>query len=114
MSDTVAPLEYFFLVFRLLVAHKLQEQWLRAYILKAKKFAKPPFQSKKLRKNCVNPGVIVGPFGVILSHFGSLFGHFGSYLGHFRSFLGNFVTFVDKFAESSIFLRVRWGHDTHF
>ena len=29
-----------------------------AYILKAKKFAEPPFQSKKrLRKNCINPGV---------------------------------------------------------
>ena len=32
----------------------------RAYILKAKKFAGPPFQSKKLRKKCVTPGVIFG------------------------------------------------------
>ena len=58
-----------------------------AYILKAKKFAEPPFQSKKMRKKCINPGVIFGPFGVILGHFGSFLGHFGS--------------FLDKFAESS-------------
>ena len=49
------------------------------YILKAKKFVEPPFQSKKLRKKCVNPGVIFGPFGVIVGHFGSFLGHFGSF-----------------------------------
>ena len=56
------------------------------YILKANKFAEPPFQSKKLRKKCVNPGVIFGPFEVILSHFWAILGHFGSYLVHFGQF----------------------------
>ena len=51
-----------------------------AYILKAKKFAEPLFSVKKnLRKKCVNPGVIFGPFGVILVHFGSFLGHLGSF-----------------------------------
>ena len=53
-----------------------------------------------MRKKCINPGVIFGPFGVILGHFGSfwvilgpywaILGHLGSYLGHFGSFLGIF------------------------
>ena len=34
---------------------------------------------KKLRKKCINPGVIFGPFGVIVGHFGSFLGHFGSF-----------------------------------
>ena len=76
MSDTVAPLEYFFLVFRLLVAHKLQGQWLRAYILKAKKFAKPPFQSKKIAEKLRKSG----------RHFWVIWGNFGSFLGHFGLF----------------------------
>ena len=52
------------------------------YILKAKKFAKPLFQSKKMRKKCVNPGVIFGPFGVIVSialYYISLLIGFGKY-----------------------------------
>ena len=41
---------------------------------------------KKLRKKCLNPGVIFGPFGVILGHLGSYLGHFGPFwfiFGHF-------------------------------
>ena len=80
-----------------------------AYILKAKKFAKPPFQSKKMRKKCVNPGVIFGPFEVILGHLGSFLGHLGSFwvilgpfwviLGHLGSYLatlGHFWPFLNK------------------
>ena len=73
---------------------------LRAYILKAKKFAEPPFQSKKLRKKCKSFLVILGHSLVIL--------------GHFWPFLGHFVAFLDKFAESSNFLRFRWSHGTRF
>ena len=51
----------------------------------SKKFAEPPFQSKKLRKKCW-----------------SFLGHFGSFWANFGSFLGHFVAFLDKFAESSI------------
>ena len=40
-----------------------------AYILKAKKFAEPPFQSNKLRK-------IVGPFWVIFGLLWAILGHF--------------------------------------
>ena len=34
---------------------------------------------KKLRKKCVNPGVIFGPFGVILGNFWAILDHFGSF-----------------------------------
>ena len=70
-----------------------------SYILKAKKFAEPPVQSKKLRKKCVNPGVIFGPFGVILGHFGSFFGHLGSYLGRFGAFWVIFGPFRGIFGQ---------------
>ena len=50
-----------------------------AYILKAKKFAEPLFQSKKLQKKCVNPGVNFGPFGVILGNFWAILDYFGSF-----------------------------------
>ena len=52
---------------------------LHTYILKVKKLTEPLFQSKNLRKKCVNPGVIFGPFGVlwaILGHFWATFGSF--------------------------------------
>ena len=88
------------------------------YILKAKKFAEPPFQSKK------NSGKSAGYFWAILGHFGSFLGHFGHFwailghicatLCHFGSFLGHFVAFLEKFAESSIFLRPRWGRGARF
>ena len=61
---------------------------------------------KKLRKKCVNPGVIFGPFGVILGHLGSYLGYFGSFwafLGHIWPFLGHFVAFLDKFGGKLIF-----------
>ena len=52
------------------------------YILKAKKLAEPPFQSKKIAEKRVNPGIIFGPFGVILGHLG----HYWAILDHFGSF----------------------------
>ena len=67
------------------------------YILKAKKFAEPPFQSKKIAEK-------VGKSG---RHFWSIWGNFGSFLGHF-------VAFLDKFAENSIFLRDSLGQDPRF
>ena len=68
-----------------------------AYILKAKKFAEPPFQSKNIAEKV---RVIFGPFWVILGPFWAFLGHFGSYLCHFGSFLGHFVAFLEKNAES--------------
>ena len=44
---------------------------------KSKKVCGTAFSVNKLRKKCVNPCVIFGPFGVILGHFGSFLGHFG-------------------------------------
>ena len=70
-----------------------KENEARAYILKAKKFAEPPFQSKK---NC---GLFLGHFGsfwVILGPFWAFLGHFGSYLGHFGSFLAIFARSQQK------------------
>ena len=51
----------------------------QAYILKAKKFAEPLFQSKKFAEKCVNPGVIFGSFEVILGHFWAILDYFGSF-----------------------------------
>ena len=63
------------------------------YVLKAKKFAEPAFQSKKsCGKKC-----------------GSFLGHFGSFSGNFGPFwpcLGHCMAFLDKFAESSNFFGV--------
>ena len=68
------------------------------YILKANKFAEPPFQSKKLRKKCGSFlghlgsfGVILGPFGVI---FGSLWAIFGPYCGIFEQICRKFKFFA--------------------
>ena len=94
---------------------------LDSYILKVKKFAEPLFQSKKIADKVRKSGrhfwaiwgnfgpfwIIFGPFWVILGYsrpFGVIFG----------SFLGHFVAYLDKFAESSIFLRPRWGRGTRF
>ena len=88
------------------------------YILKAKKFAEPLFQSKKIAEKCVNPGIIFGPFGgncgpfrvifgplrIILGHSRAILGHLGSYLGHFGPFWVIFGPFCGIFAESSNFL----------
>ena len=66
------------------------------YILKAKKFAEPPFQSKKIAEKV---RVIFGPFWVILVHFGPflvILGHFWSFriiLDHFWAILGYFWLF---------------------
>ena len=55
----------------------------RPYILKAKKFAELPFQSKNIAGKV---RVIFGPFWVILGSFWAFLGHFGSYLCHFGPF----------------------------
>ena len=94
---------------------------------KSEKVCGTAFSEKKLRKKCVNPGVIFGPFGgnfgpfwvifgpfwVILGHSRAIMGHFGSYLGHFGSYLVHFgplwaifgplVAYLEKIAESSNF-----------
>ena len=68
-----------------------------AYILKAKKFGEPLFQSKKIAEkvrksgrhfwaiwgNCGPFWVIFGPLWIILGHSRAILGHLGSYLGHF-------------------------------
>ena len=64
-----------------------------AYILKAKKFAKPPFHSKKLQKKCVYPGVIFGPFGGNCGPFRVIFEPLWIILGHSRAILGHFGSF---------------------
>ena len=70
---------------------------LKPYILKAKKFAEPLFQSKKIAEkvrksgrhfwaiwgNCGPFWVIFGPLWIILGHSRAIWGHLGSYLGHF-------------------------------
>ena len=70
------------------------------YILKAKKFAEPLFQSKKIAEKVRKSGrhfwaiwgnfgpfwVIFGPFWIILGHSRAILGHLGSYLGHFGPF----------------------------
>ena len=72
-------------------------------------FAEPPFQSKQIAEKV---RVILGHFGSFLGHFGPfwvIFGPLWGIWGHFWPFLGHFVAFLDKFAESSNFLRFRWG-----
>ena len=78
-----------------------------AYILKAKKFAKPPIQSKKCGSFLGHFGSFLGhfeSFWVILGPFGVIFGPLWAILGHFWPFSGHFVAFFDKFVESSNFL----------
>ena len=70
--------------------------WSRAYILKAKKFAELPFQSKKLRKNA-------GYFWAILG-----------LLGPFWAIFGPFWVIFAKLREVQFFLRDRWGRNTFF
>ena len=67
------------------------------YILKAKKFAEPAFQSKKKLREKVR--VIFGPFWVILGPFWAFLGHFGSYLCHFGSFWVIFGPFRGIFGQ---------------
>ena len=99
-----------------------------AYILKAKKFAEPSFQSKKIAEKVRKSGrhfcaiwgnfgpfwVIFGPFKGHVGPFCAIWGHIWATLGHFDSFLGHFVAFLDKFAESSNFLRDSWGPNPRF
>ena len=63
---------------------------MRSYILKAKKFAEPPFQSKKLRKKYANQSVIFGPFGGNFGPFGVIFGPFGVIFRPLWVILGHF------------------------
>ena len=64
------------------------------YILKAKKFAEPPFQSKKIAKI---RWAILGHSWAILGLFGSYMGHFGSFLAIFGPFCGIFGQICGKF-----------------
>ena len=69
------------------------ETHVTSYILKAKKFAEPPFQSKKIVEKV---RVIFGPFWAFLGHFGhfwAILGHICATLGHFGSFLGHLGSF---------------------
>ena len=68
----------------------------------------------KLRKKCGSFLCYFGSFWVILWQFWAFLGHIWATLGHLGSFLGHFVAFLDKFAESSIFLWLRWGCGTRF
>ena len=66
------------------------------YILKAKKFAEPLFQSKKIAEKVRKSG----------RHFWAIWGNCGPFwviFGPLWIILGHFVAFLDKFAESSIF-----------
>ena len=63
-----------------------------------------------MRKKCVNPGIIFGPFGVILGHCRATLGHFGSFFAIFGPFCGIFGQTSGKFN----FLRSRWGRGTRF
>ena len=65
-----------------------------AYILKAKKFAEPPFQSKKIAEKV---RVLFGPLWVILGHSWATLGHFGSFLAIFGPFRGIFGQICGKF-----------------
>ena len=91
----------------------------QAYILKAKKFAEPLFQSKKfaekVRKsgrhfwaiwgNCGPFWVIFGPLWIILGHSRAILGHLGSYLGHFGPFwviLGHFWAICSRDSRETL------------
>ena len=71
------------------------------YILKAKKFAELPFQSKKIAEKV---RVIFGPFWVIFGPFWVIFGPFLAILWHFWTIL----------RKVQFFLRDRWGQDPCF
>ena len=43
--------------------HRLRQRNLKAYILKAQKFAEPLFQSKEIAEKCVNPASFLGHLG---------------------------------------------------
>ena len=57
-----------------------------AYILKAKKFAGPLFQSKKFAEKVHKSG----------HHFWAIWGNFGSFLGIFGHFIENFADNLRK------------------
>ena len=85
----------------------------KSHILKAKKIAEPPFQSKKIAEKVRKSGrhfwaiwgnfgpfwVIFGPLWIILGHSRAIWGHIGPFwvifgplwaiLGHFGPFLGH-------------------------
>ena len=68
-----------------------------SYILKAKKFAEPPFQSKNIAEKV---RVIFGPFWVIFGHSWAILGHICATLGHFWAISWHFWK---KLRKSSIF-----------
>ena len=68
-----------------------------SYILKAKKFAEPPFQFKKIAEKVHKFGrhfwAILGNFGPFLGNFGPfwvILGPFGATWGHIWATLGHF------------------------
>ena len=82
-----------------------------SYILKAKKFAEPPFQSQKIAEKVQ---VIFGHFRSFLDDFGpfgAILGHIWATLGHFGPFLGQVVENLRKVQN---FLRDRCGRDSRF
>ena len=85
---------------------------------KCKKVCGTTFSVKKYcGKSAGHFWAILGNFGSFLGHFGhfwAILGHICATLGDFGSFLGHFVAFLEKIAESSIFLRPRWGRGTRF
>ena len=84
----------------------IKRMW--AYILKANKFAEPPFQSTNIAEKV---RVIFGPFWVILGPFWVIFGPLWAILGHFWPFLGQIA---ENLRNVQIFLRDCWGRDTRF
>ena len=76
------------------------------YILKAKKFAEPPFQSKNIVEKV---RVIFGPFWVILGHSWAILGIFGPFRGIFGKIFGHGcglpckIGFIEFFFESQMY-----------
>ena len=80
----------------------IKRMW--AYILKANKFADPPFQSTNIAEKC----------GSFLGHFGNFWDIFVPLLaisGHFWAILWHFWK---KLRKVQFFLRPRWGRGARF
>ena len=89
--------------------------WIFPYILKAKKFAELPFQSKNIAEMC---GSFLGHFGsfwVILEPFWVIFVPLWATLGQFGPFFGPFCgIFGTNLRKLQIFLRDSWGPNPRF
>ena len=69
---------------------------------------------KKLRKKCVNPGVIFGPFGGNFGPFWVIFGPFWIILGHSRAILGHLGSYLGHFGPFWIIFGHFWAILWHF